>query len=1034
MANISLDIKANTSKALGEFKKLSRELDNKFLVQGLKLDVVKNAFRQITKEFDTALGDQGFKTSESTNQLQRNAAANLAALNKLGIDAAFSITKNMTNSLRDLEAQGEITNEALKETLNVAGFFDFSGSDAQIAAQFDSFSRRFAKFATDTNDAFGKSSAGQLQQVLTGKASIDSLLNLDFGAGGAGANVISKYLRERAGGNIQNLSPEIRTQIAEQLLKDIKDDTTEVGKVYKKATEQAKIDDPFRFLKREISSIFSSKGVFGNLRTLSEDAKFTNLNEQSVPENVLQLTANLLNTIFNKDKGLFAVLFKSLQDVFGEGDPLAPIIGGIKLLTRALRAVSRFFASDEFKSFLEIFKPLADTIRNIDVSNITIDLDTIKGFIGNIGEAIRELFNKSAEFIRNLDTKAVSEVLGTIIKELVKTIPSLLNLVFSSLGKVIGVLFDTINSSGGESATLIYSAIIAGFVNFADKLFGGPGLVGRIRNVLLNSFSKLAAALRLGAGSGGGAYRTNNQRVIDARTNRVTGLFNNSVIRSLNTIIRLLGGSAPLDPSGRGRDGPRRGAPGRDGRTASQRARNINRIRRSRRITGITSRIPGLRQLRSAQLARNFLGGAPRIPGASILSQGRSLSVGGLPGDYRNIPNRNNARIGSPAGLFQERAPRIPRPARFSNPVVPRVPTVPRVPLKPIVNPTAFVPPAAPGFAAPRLPRVPRVPSAGAGGILSRLGGVGGGAARGLGAGLKRIPLLGTLLSGLAIASIVGGPGASAAEMEGLTPEQKREQRRQDERGKSRGVLGVLGGVGGGALAGAGVGAALGAAGANPFTVAVGGVLGSIIGGIIGEEAVKALGDDIIDGVTGFAKKVGGFFTGLWEGTARLAGDGWKSVTAFFGPEGPIQSTFRFVTELPGNMVEGIKTGFENIKENITSLPETIWNSITEGFTGKQPGPSETNKKFLGGVGRGMTLVGENGPELVNLGSGSVVTPMTSFAGLGLSQGGSTSQPINNIVINVNAPGADEFAEQLSFDVIKRLDEMLEEEKTLQRR
>ena len=200
--------------------------------------------------------------------------------------------------------------------------------------------------------------------------------------------------------------------------------------------------------------------------------------------------------------------------------------------------MSRFFASDEFKSFLEVFKPLADTIRNIDVSNITIDLDTIKGFIGNIGNAIRELFNKSAEFIRKLDTKAVSEVLGTIIKELVKTIPSLLNLVFSSLGKIIGVLFDTINSSGG-SATLIYSAIIAGFVNFADKLFGGPGLVGRIRNILLNSFSKLAAALRLGAGSGVGASRTNNQRVMDARANRVTGLFNNRVIRSLNTIIRL---------------------------------------------------------------------------------------------------------------------------------------------------------------------------------------------------------------------------------------------------------------------------------------------------------------------------------------------------------------------------------------------------------------------------------------------------------------------------------------------------------------
>jgi hypothetical protein len=262
--------------------------------------------------------------------------------------------------------------------------------------------------------------------------------------------------------------------------------------------------------------------------------------------------------------------------------------------------------------------------------------------------------------------------------------------------------------------------------------------------------------------------------------------------------------------------------------------------------------------------------------------------------------------------------------------------------------------------------------------------------------------------------------------MEGLTPEQKREQRRQDERGKTRGVLGVLGGVAGGAAGGAALGTLVG----GP----VGTIIGGIIGGIVGEEAVKFLSDPIIDGITDFGKGVGSFFSGLWKGTSQLFGDGWKAVTNFFGPEGPIQSTFKFVVELPGKMAGGIKEGFEAIRDKVVGLPATLWKSITEGFTGKQPEASETDGKFLGGVGSGMTLVGENGPELVNLGSGSVVTPMTSFAGLGLSQGGSTSQPINNIVINVNAPGADEFAEQLSFDVIKRLDEMLEEEKTLQRR
>ena len=998
MANIALDIKANTSKALGEFKKLSRELDNKFLVQGLKLDVVKNAFRQITKEFDSALSDQGFKSSESTNQLQRNAAANLAALNKLGIDAAASITKNVTSSLRDLQAQGEITNEALRETLNVAGFFDFSGSEAQIAAQFDAFSRRFAKFATDTNDAFGKSSAGQLQQVLTGRASIDSLLDLDFGAGGAGANVIAKYLREKAGGNIQNLSPEVRTQIAEQLLKDIQDDTTEIGKVLQNATAQARLDDPFRFLKREISSIFSEKGVFGNLRTLSEDATFTNLNGNTVPENVLQLSANLLNVIFNKDKGLFAVLFKSLKEVFGEADPLAPIIAGIKLLTRGLEAVSEFFASPEFKNFLEIFKPLADTIRNIDVSNITIDLNTIKGFIGNIGEAIRELFNKSAEFIRNLDTKAVSEILGTLIKEVIKTIPSLLNLVFSSLGKIIGTLFDTINSSGG-AAPIIYSAIVAGFVNFADKIFGGPGLIGRLRNVLLNAFGGLARRLGIGSGVGFGGGRTGPQRALEAQKARGESIFRAGITSRLNSIIRLLGGQAGPGDFGRGRGGPRRGTPGRDGRTASQRARDIGRIRRNRRIANITSRVPGLRQLRSAQLARNFLGGPRRIPGASILSQGRASSVGRLPGDYRNIPNRRNLRVGSPAGLFQERAPRIPRP------LVPRVPPV---------N-------AGGGLFG-------RLGNAG-GGILSRVGGAGGGIARGLRGGLRRVPLLGTLLAGAGIAAALSTPGASAAEMEGLTPEEKREQKRQEERQKTRGVLGVLGGVAGGAAGGAALGTLIG----GP----VGTLIGGVIGGIVGEEAVKLLSDPVIDGITNLGKSIGGFFTGVWSGAGNIFSTALRGIGEFFGEKGPIQSTWRFLMDIPGNVKKTLEGGWNTVTGIISDLPSTVV-AAALGPLGLLAKPlidalsGDGKGKSLGGVGSGMTLVGENGPELVNLGTGSVVTPQTSFAGLGLS--GPTARPINNVVININAPGADEFADQLSVQVIEKLDEMLEEQKALQKK
>ena len=143
--------------------------------------------------------------------------------------------------------------------------------------------------------------------------------------------------------------------------------------------------------------------------------------------------------------------------------------------------------------------------------------------------------------------------------------------------------------------------------------------------------------------------------------------------------------------------------------------------------------------------------------------------------------------------------------------------------------------------------------------------------------------------------------------------------------------------------------------------------------------------------------------------------------------------------DIPGNVKKTLESGWSTVTGIIKDLPSTVLAAalgplgllaepIINAITGEEDG------KFLGGVGTGMTLVGENGPELVNLGSGSVVTPMTSFAGLGLSKGSSISQPVNNIIINVNAPGADEFAEQLSSDVIRKLDEMLEEEKTLQKK
>ena len=294
---------------------------------------------------------------------------------------------------------------------------------------------------------------------------------------------------------------------------------------------------------------------------------------------------------------------------------------------------------------------------------------------------------------------------------------------------------------------------------------------------------------------------------------------------------------------------------------------------------------------------------------------------------------------------------------------------------------------------------------------------------RGLGRGVRGLgrlggPLAGAALTAFSLASLFGGD-ANAGEMEGMTAEDQRQMRRD----RNRQVLGGLAGIAGGAAGGALLGSAFGP---------VGTVLGGVLGGFLGEEAVKSLSDPIIDGIGDFAGKVGDFFKGLWGGAVNLVSGGFdlikggiKNLMWFFGSEGPIMTVARFMVDLPGNIIGKVKEGFEAVGDGFKGLGQGVINAIGNFFNPDKDG------KALGGVGTGLTLVGENGPELVNLGTGSVVTPRTSFAGLGLNRG-QQAPTINNVVINVNAPGADEFAQTLTVEVIDKLEEMYKEQKALQ--
>ena len=508
MANIALDIRANTQKALGEFKKLSRELDNKFLVQGLKLDVVKSAFRDITKEFDKAVGEQGFKAEANVQQLRRNLALNLSTFKKFGDEASVGISKEIVNSLRDLQAEGKITEQSLRESLDVASFFDFAGTESERKAAFKNFAQDFAIFSKETKNLFDESSAGLIKRVVTGQSDVTDLLNVDFGQGGAVSNRLAQIIRERlpAGAvNIQSIDPQRRGAVVQEVLESFRNDP-----VVKKLRSDLQRENPFLFLESLREQLFSPRGLFGNLRSIG--GQITNFEGQLVDRNLLQLTGKLIKTIFDPKEGLFAVLFDSIGTAFGFEDPLAPILSGVELFTSFIEKLTNFFGSSEFKNILTVFDPFISSVKSVLEGN-EFNVTDINTLISGIFESVRDIINKITEYIRSADAGQIGSVINTILSEIGKTIPPLINLIISSIGKLI-------ESAGvgpvAGALAIIFRRQIGGLISTIFRQFSGGRGIGEL------------IQRQLGIGAGG------------RQAGEETGTrgFNAQVLRYLDLILR----------------------------------------------------------------------------------------------------------------------------------------------------------------------------------------------------------------------------------------------------------------------------------------------------------------------------------------------------------------------------------------------------------------------------------------------------------------------------------------------------------------
>ena len=945
MANIALDIKANTQKALGEFKKLSRELDNKFLIQGLKLDVVKNAFTQINREFENAVGTQGLKQAETTGQLTRNLGLRLAQFGRFGRDVSQIIAKDVVGSLQQLRAEGKITQEVFEDSVGLAAFLDFDATGPELQRKLKESSRYLAEFVQDSKSIIGGEQGQLISRFATGEVSFDEFLQLSQGVGGASLDRIKEIARQVEGFNSEDAV--VRTEALLETVRIFKEDPV--------FAQSRRIVRPLETLFIELGGLFSDRGVFGALREVGGKIKAFGLDEE-VSRNLLNVTANLLRSIFDREEGVFAKLNKTLQDVFKGFDVLEPILAGATFLTEIFEKLGNFFESPEFRSFLSIFDGFVEGVRGIfSGGSLDFSAESINKLIDGIFDAVRGLLDNIAKFIMGLDAGAIASVLGNIVGELSKTAVSILKVLLTAIIKSVQTI--------GSDLRLFLGASVLGILGL-DKLLGGQGLRQRA----------LVGLQRRTTGGQGLFDAFNPARRRREQFDRVSGQrldgFQSAVLDYMRDIIGALTGRRPQQGDQRTRRGTiRRTTPGRDGRTARQRLQDMQRLRRGGSF------------------------GLPRFPGRadamSLLGRNAYTSpIGPLP------LNSQAPYASVPGGGFTPRLESALRPGRFAQ----AGDAVTRFARGGIGNP---------GNALNR-GLIGTGDSAVASRFASRFG------TRGIlarGAGRAAGGIAGAALGALLIGGIFSGGAARAAEFDAddsLTKEQKEFFKNENKKNTRQQAGAAAIGMAGGALGGA-IGSLFGPAG-----TIIGGTIGNTLGGIISD----VVGPGILEAVGKFVEDIGSFFGDLWNNVSGLAQGGFKNFLNFFGPEGPIQSLSRFVFELPGNIIDTIKEGFSSAYDGLKDLGGNIVNTLASLFGGG---------RFLGGVGSGLTLVGENGPELVNLGSGTIVIPNSSLNG-NLYGGGGSSSPVNNYVtINVNAPGADEFAQQLSDAVIVELNSQFEQ-------
>jgi len=564
VTSVVLDIRANTDRALNEFKRFSSQLDNKFLVSGLKLDVVRNALGQINREFQKAIGEQGLQAGQSLRAAQNQAALLTQTFKGFASAASMDIATQFSSAFNEVAVKAGGTAQDIQKALAATPFISTNLSEDMRKALGQgvlSFQRDFRRAG------LGEDFSGIARQFLMGQLSAGQMIN----SGDAAQSFLGTQLA-RSTGQVDLMTN--AQQRSEALLNIIQDPAFN-----KQLTDMARRAYGFRGIIEDLNTrLFNpEKGVFGSLRqvTMSVRDKTTIFDE----------TEKLINSVFGQ-QGLFVNFFKQIGKIFGIEDPLKVIIIGVRFITRQFNKLNEFIQDPAFQNVVKLVQGVFSNIKNFftaiydQTQSGSFQPEPINVQIRAIGEAVRGLFKQIGDAIRGKDISKEAEggasVTSTILSELGKTIISFFGEVGGALlekaGSIalelvkvlpgtIAKLFGSLFTEGGIIGQAIGTAIALRLGLGAGRLAaGGAGLLGQLREARTGEGGiRGAINRRLGSPFGSWARRTGDQlleggeRGFQARMIALVTQIRDCVCRGL------LGGGGPdIDV-----DGPDRRAAGR---------------------------------------------------------------------------------------------------------------------------------------------------------------------------------------------------------------------------------------------------------------------------------------------------------------------------------------------------------------------------------------------------------------------------------------------------------------------------------------